>query len=125
MGKKYWLQINKIDVNLELPLAYKLTHMHRRDLLGHNWQIEGDTTPFFIKYGYNWCFNGLPKDQRPQLMGQTWELVKDNYVINPHDKILNEMLHKDTAKYTTSRKFKKDVLELFGDKFKDKSTPLR
>ena len=117
----YWLQINKIDVNLELPLAYKLTHMHRRDLLGHNWQIEGDTTPFFIKYGYNWCFNGLPKDQRPQLMGQTWELVKDNYVINPHDKILNEMLHKDTAKYTTSRKFKKDVLELFGDKFKDKT----
>tara|TARA_R110000744_G_scaffold342881_6_gene448111 strand:+ start:374 stop:1741 length:1368 start_codon:yes stop_codon:yes gene_type:complete len=117
----YWLQINDIDVNLELPLAYKLTHMHRRDLLGHNWQIEGDTTPFFIKYGYNWCFNGLPKDQRPQLMGQTWDIVKHNYVINPHDTILNEMLHKDTAKYTTSRKLKKDILEFFGDNYKDKT----
>ena len=117
----YWLQINDIDVNLELPLSYKLTHMHRRDLLGYNWQLNEDTTPFFIKYGYNWCFNGLPKDQRPQLMGQTWDIVKDNYVINPYDKILSEMLHKDTAKYTTSRKFKKDVLEFFGDDFKDKT----
>ena len=32
------------------------------------------------------------------------------------------MLHKDTAKYTTSRKFKKDLLERFSDEeFKNKT----
>ena len=117
----YWLQINNIDVNLDLPIAYKLTHMHRKELFGHNWQTNEDKTPFFIKYGYNWCFNGLPKDQRSDIMKQTWDLVKDKYVITPHDKILNEVLHKDTAKYTTSRKFKKDLLEFFGNKYKDKT----
>ena len=35
-------------------------------------------------------------------------LVKDNYNMDSakYDNILDEMLHKDTAKYTTSRKFK-------------------
>ena len=60
----YWLQINDIDVNLELPLSYKLTHMHRRDLLGYNWQLNEDTTPFFIKYGYVWVFSGFSKEHR-------------------------------------------------------------
>ena len=117
----YWLQIKNIDVNLDLPIAYKLTHMHRKELFGYNWQTDEDKTPFFIKYGYNWCFNGLPKDQRSDIMKQTWNLVKDKYVITPHDTILNEVLHKDTAKYTTSRKFKKDLLEFFGNKYKDKT----
>jgi len=26
----YWLQINNIDVNVNLPVAYKLTHLHRK-----------------------------------------------------------------------------------------------
>ena len=55
------------------------------------WQLKKDNTPFFIKYGYNWCFNGLPKDQRSDIMKQTWDLVKDKYVIKPHDKILNQV----------------------------------
>ena len=39
-----------------------------------------------------------------------------------YDNILDEMLHKDTAKYTTSRKFKLDVLKEFSnDKYKDKT----
>mgnify|MGYP003113932891 CR=1 FL=1 len=75
----YWLQMNNIDVKLDLPKVFKLTHMHRKDLFEHNWQDGDDKTPFFIKYGYNWIFNGIPKNQRNQVMKQTWELVRGNY----------------------------------------------
>jgi hypothetical protein len=113
----YWLQMNDVDVNLDLPLGFKLTHMHRKELLSHNWQDGDDTTPFFIKYGYNWIFNGIPKNERTQLIEQTWNLVKDNYNMDTaqYDKILDQVKHKDTAKYTTSRKFKRDLLETFSD----------
>ena len=113
----YWLQMNKVDIKLDLPKAFKLTHMHRHELLSHNWQDGDDKTPFFIKYGYNWVFNGIPKDQRSDIIKQTWDLVGHNYNMDTakFDKILDEMLHKDTAKYTTSRKFKMDVMKEFSD----------
>jgi predicted O-methyltransferase YrrM len=120
----YWLQINKVDVNIDLPNAFKLSHMHRRELFSHNWQDGDDKTPFFIKYGYNWIFNGIPKDQRSNIIKQTWNLVKHNYGMEnaKYDKILDEISHKDTAKYTTSRKFKLDILKEFDvDKYKHKT----
>jgi predicted O-methyltransferase YrrM len=96
--------------------------MHRSELFNYNWQDGNDKTPFFIKYGYNWVFNGIPKEQRSKIMLDTWNLVKHNYVEMDNESILNEMDHKDTAKYTTSRKFKMDVLETFrNNKFKDKT----
>jgi predicted O-methyltransferase YrrM len=98
--------------------------MHRKDLFSHNWQDGNDKTPFFIKYGYNWVFNGIPKDTRSSLIKQTWDLVGHNYNMDTakYDKILDEMLHKDTAKYTTSRKLKLDILKQFGNgEFKDKT----
>ena len=70
-----------LDVsNLDLPFVYKLTHIHRKEMFHYNWQLNEDKTPYFIKYGYNWVFNGIPKDQRTEVMTQTWDLVKDNYV---------------------------------------------
>ena len=75
----YWLQINNVDVNIDLPIAFKLTHLQRKDMFNHNWQLDEDKTPFFIKYGYNFSFNGIPKDQRNNLMKQTWDIIKDNY----------------------------------------------
>ena len=120
----YWLQMNDVEVKLDLPLSFKLTHLHRKEMLVHNWQLDEDKTPFFIKYGYIWFFNGIPKDQRSNLMKQVWDYVKDNYNIDEieNDKILSEVKHKDTAKYTTSRKFKADLLKIFkNDKFKEKS----
>ncbi len=36
-------------------------------------------TPIFIKYGYIWHFNGIPREERNGLMEQTWSLIKDNY----------------------------------------------
>ena len=118
----YWLQTNNVDINIDLPLPFKLTHLQRKELFNHNWQLKEDTTPFFIKYGYNYSFNGIPKDNRTNIMKQTWDLIKENYNHGEikYDKILDRMPHKDTAKYTTSRNFKKDIMKTFSDeKFKD------
>ena len=76
----YHIQMNNVEINLDLPFTYKLTHIHRKEMFGYNWQIPGDTTPFFIKYGHVWGFSGLPKDQRTNVISQTWDLVKENYV---------------------------------------------
>jgi len=109
----YWLQINNVEMNLDLPFSYKLAHMHRKEMFNHNWQLVEDKTPFFIKYGYLWSFCGLPKDTRTEIMKQTWDLVKDNY---DKDFILNKLIHKDTWCKTTSRKFKEDILRIFGNR---------
>ena len=118
----FWLQMNGVDIKLDLPLPYKITHIHRKDMFSHNWQLQ-DPMPFFIKYGYIWFFNGTPKSDRSEVMKQTWSIVKDNYndQFANVNTILNEIDHKDTAKYTTSRKFKKDLLDVFhNNHFKDK-----
>tara|TARA_Y100000361_G_C11155420_1_gene343788 strand:- start:1827 stop:2633 length:807 start_codon:yes stop_codon:yes gene_type:complete len=75
----YWLQINNVDIKIDLPKAFKLTHMHRGGWFNYNFQTGDDKLPFFIKYGYNWVFNGIPKDQRNNVMKQTWDFVKENY----------------------------------------------
>ena len=109
----YWVQKNAVELNLDLPFSYKLTHIHRKDMFKNNWQLQEDTTPFFIKYGYNWVFNGIPKYQRTEVMSQTWDLVKHNYDENH---ILNKLVHKDEWCKTTSRKFKEDILRIFDNK---------
>ena len=111
----YWLQTNNVDVNLDLPLPYKITHLQRKELFSYNWQLEEDKTPFFIKYGYNYSFNGIPKDQRTNIMKQTWSLIEKNYTFDKNELILNSINHKDTFKNATSRKFKSDLFEFFKD----------
>ena len=75
----YWLQLHGVELNLDLPVAFNLTHLHRKEMLIHNWQLDEDKTPFFIKYGYVWRLTGIPKDQRSQLSNQIWDMVKVNY----------------------------------------------
>lgn len=75
----YWLQKHNVEVNLEMPVTWKLTHLHRKNMLGHNWQTNDDPTPFFIKYGYNWLFTGFEKMQRNQMMKQVWDHIGHNY----------------------------------------------
>ena len=48
-------------------------------MLIHNWQQEEDKMPYFIKYGYVWKYNGIPKNKRTDLMKQTWDIVGANY----------------------------------------------
>ena len=114
----YWLQINNVEMNLTLPFVYKLTHIHRKDMFGHNWQLNEDKTPLFINHAYNWVFTGIPKDQRTHVMKQVWDLVKHNYDENF---ILNRIENKAENKSTTSRKFKEDILRIFGEGYKDKT----
>ena len=116
----YWLQMNNVKIKTDLPLSYKLTHMHRKEVLGHNWQLNEDQTPFFIKYGYIWNFSGFPKDQRTGIMKQVWDLVKHNYTFDDKELLLNSVRHKDTFKNATSRKFKSDLIDFFkDDKYRD------
>ena len=113
----YWLQINNIEIKTDLPIAFKLTHLHRKEMFGYNWQLNESKIPYFIKYGYNWIFNGLPKNDRSNIMKQVWDIVKLNYTEN----ILDKVVHKDTHKFTTSRKFKEDILNYFNKGFKNKT----
>ena len=117
----YWLQMNNIDIKLDLPTSYKLTHIHRKEMFSHNWQLNEDKTPFFIKYGYIWGFGGFDKRERNKILDQTWKLVRHNYFENPTIEFLLESIGEDkhTNPATTSNKFKSDVWEFFKD-FKDK-----
>ena len=108
----YWLQKNEVEMNLDLPFSYKLTHIHRKEMFRNNWQLNEDPTPIFIKYGYNWVFNGIPKDQRTNIMKQTWGMVKHQYDENY---ILNKLVHKHQWCKTTSRRFKEDILRIFSN----------
>ena len=109
----YWLQMKDIEINTELPFTWSASHLHRKELFNHNWQLNEDRTPFFIKYCYVWFYTGFSKDQRTDLMNQTWDLTKDNYDDNY---ILNRLIHKDVWCKTTSRKFKEDILRIFSNK---------
>ena len=108
----YLVQMNNIDLTY-LPKPYRLSHLYRKGMLVHNWQLEEDKTPFFVKYGHDWVFTGISKDQRSEVMNYAWELVKDNYDDNH---ILNRLVHKDEWCKTTSRKFKEDILIIFNNR---------
>ena len=59
---------------------YKLTHIHGKEMFHYNCSLNEDKTPYFIKYGYNWVFNGIPKNQRTEIMTQTCGFSYDKYV---------------------------------------------
>ncbi len=109
----YWLQKNKVDIKTDLSLSWKFTHMHRKELYFHNWQLKEDFRPFFMKYGYVWNFSGFEKNKRTELMSKIWNDVKHNY---NEDYFMNKVVHKNIDKDTTSRKFKEDILEMFYNK---------
>ena len=78
----YLIQMNDIKVDF-LPQTFRLSHLHRREALRHNWQMDGteyeDKTNWFIKYGHIWVFSGFGKEHRNSLMKQTWDLVGHKY----------------------------------------------
>ena len=75
----YFVQKEGVKLGFNLPPAYHLTHLSRFDWFSHNWQLNEDKTPFFIKYGYLWKYSGFDRKQRTPLMKQTWDLIKENY----------------------------------------------
>lgn len=118
----YFVQHHGIDINL-LPIKWGINHIHRWQVLQGNWQLKEDPTPFMIKYFNSWIFSGFSDRgiTRKQLMSQVWNLVGHKYHERDDiDEILEQVKHKDTAKYTISRQFKRDILEFLGDDYKDK-----
>jgi hypothetical protein len=112
----YWLQINNIDIKTDLPLSWKFTHMHRKELYGYNWQLNNSKTPYFIKYGNVWNFSGFAKDKRTEIMSNVWNMVGHNYTPSPLEYAIDTVNHKNTYKNSTSRKFKIDLFEYLKDK---------
>ena len=78
----YFIQMNDVKVDF-LPQTFRLSHLHRRESLRHNWQMDGseyeDRTPWFVKYGHIWVFSGCGKEHRNQLMEQTWNMIGHKY----------------------------------------------
>lgn len=75
----YLLQFHNTPVSQDLPDSFWLMHMNRFNWFSYNWQLNEDTTPYFIKYGYIWVFSGFDRTQRVHLMKQTWDIIKHNY----------------------------------------------
>ncbi len=107
-----------------LTPSWNLLGMHKKQMFIYNWQLEDDKTPFFIKYGFIWHFTGFGIPDRITLMEQTWNLLKDHYSLDSikYDKILNSLKHRNSEKSTTTRKFKRDILDIFlNDNYSDKT----
>lgn len=62
-----------------LPPTWNLFSIHKKNMFTHNWQLNTDKTPFFIKYAYIWHFTGFPIEDRTRIMKQVWDLYKHKY----------------------------------------------
>ena len=56
-----------------LPPTWNLVHIHKKKMFNHNWQLNIDNTPFFIKYAYLWHFTGFAIESRTDVMKQVWD----------------------------------------------------
>ena len=115
----YMLRKMNVDINI-LRLPYAANHLYRREMLVHNWQLNEDPMPFFLKYLHIWFFSGLPNrgKDRTNLMSQTWNIISKYYDDNF---VLNRVKHKNEYVKTTTYKFKQDVLNILGTNFKNKT----
>ena len=46
----------------------------------HNWQLNIDPDPYFIKYANIWHFTGFPVEERENIMAQVWERYKEKFI---------------------------------------------
>ena len=74
----YVMDMNKVEIKF-LPQPYRLSHLPRKDLLHHNWQLNENNTPFFIKYSHIWHFTGCSIEERNGLINQIWNQTKQFY----------------------------------------------
>jgi lipopolysaccharide biosynthesis glycosyltransferase len=72
------LQQSKVKIKLISP-AWNLLSIHRKNMFTHNWQLNIDPMPYFMKYAYIWHFTGFPIENRVNVMRQTWESTKHLY----------------------------------------------
>jgi hypothetical protein len=62
-----------------LDPSWNLLSIHRKNMFQHNWQLNIDKTPYFIKYAYVWHFTGFPIENRVKVMSDVWDYFKLNY----------------------------------------------
>jgi len=74
----FMLEKNNVKLKF-LPPTWNLFSIHKKDMFKHNWQLNEDMTPFFIKYAYIWHFTGFPIEDRTRIMKQVWEGYKGLY----------------------------------------------
>jgi hypothetical protein len=74
----YFMQMNNVEMSF-LPIEYRVSHLHRKNFLQYNWQLDEDKTPFYIKYGKIWFFSGFDKTVRNKLMVSAWKSIGKMY----------------------------------------------
>lgn len=117
----YLIQMKGVEVNMDLPKAFNLCHINRKEMFSYNWQLNTDQTSFFLKYGYIYRSTGIPKEQRSNMMQQVWNATKQFYSEEAYyNDLIDSMPNKDTEKWTTSKKFKQDLVKYFSNS-KDKT----
>lgn len=72
------LKKNQVGIKLLEP-SWNLLSIHRKNMFTHNWQLNTDQTPYFIKYAYIWHFTGFPIEQRIDVMKQVWAATEHLY----------------------------------------------
>jgi len=71
LAKQHFGQLNYISKKFNMSQLI-MTHAMSPSLL--------DGQPIFIKHGFIWHFNGIPREQRNDYMKQTWEQIKTKYI---------------------------------------------
>lgn len=71
----FFLQKENVNIKLLDP-CWNLLSIHRKNMFTHNWQLNQDLRPYFMKYAYIWHFTGFPIEERTKIMSQVWEITK-------------------------------------------------
>lgn len=70
----FFLQQEKVEIELLNP-GWNLLSIHKKNMFTHNWQLNKDRVPHFIKYAYIWHFTGFPIEDRTRIMKETYNLI--------------------------------------------------
>lgn len=74
------LILNKLKVNKKyLDFRFNTMRLIKNDWLQHNWQLNEDRSPFFIKYSHIWHFTGCSIKERNELINQIWNQTQQFY----------------------------------------------
>lgn len=72
--------LKKLNVKQKyLSYSWNLSAIHKKQMFGHNWQLNEDDTPFFVKYSNIWHFTGFEIEKRTPFMRSVWEKYGDRY----------------------------------------------
>ena len=88
---------------MPVPFVYKLTHIHRKDMFGHNWKLNEDKTPLFIKHAtIGFYHTKRPKNTCDETsLGLVKHNYDENFILNRiENKAENKTIHLVNSKRT-------------------------